>query len=382
MMRYRTYEAETLQQAILKMTIDLGKDALLVSHCSIKRGGFMGLGSKRIVEVTGALPIQKANDSGPITKEIKPKSFEKRFNPSACSPSIEELAMASIKKELEEIKTRMDVVLNEHKTSPTNSYPGRCGELYLRLIRQEVEEDLAERLLETLTRKVREGYDDIILLERHLTQLITDLIKVDRLIQVEENSPRIIALIGPTGVGKTTTLSKLAADFTCNRGMEVVLVTIDTYRIAAVDQLKTYAEILDIPLEVVFTPEEFKNAISDHPEADLILVDTAGRSQRDRQQMDELKNFVDHSDYRLESILVLSTTTKYKDMLDIVDKFKKIPFDKVILTKLDETVTFGPMLNILNKISQKLSYVTMGQNVPEDIEAADPNKIARMILER
>lgn len=377
MMRYRTYQAETLQQAILKMTIDLGKEALLVSHRNIKCGGFIGLGGKKMVEVTGALPIHKVNSTCSITKEVRPPSIEK-FN-ATTSPSIEELTMASIKKELEEVKTKMDLVLSS-KMSRSTRYPGRCGELYLSLARQEVEEDLAERLIEVLIKEVPDGYEDIRLLKRHLGRLIASLIKIDGVIQAEVDSPKIIALIGPTGVGKTTTLSKLAADLSCNRGLEVVLVTIDTYRIAAVEQLKTYAEILNIPLEVVFTPEEFKDAIGNHPEADIILVDTAGRSQRNHQAMDELKNFVNRADYKLESILVLSATTKYKDLVDIVESFKRVPFERIIFTKLDETVTFGPMLTLLAKIGQRLSYVTIGQNVPEDIEVANPDKISKMIL--
>lgn len=384
MMRYRTYEAETLQQAILKMTIDLGKDALLVSHRTIKRGGFLGIRAKRVVEVTGALPVEKRGSS-PIVKEAKPKSgalIEKRFETSlGCSPSIEELVTADIREELKEIKTRMDMVLGEYRDRPTR-YPGRCGGLYLQLIRQEVDEKIAEKLIKTLIKKIPpDRYEDIKPLKTHLRQLIADMIKVDEVVKPQEGSlPAILAFIGPTGVGKTTTLSKLAADFTQNRGMEVVLVTIDTYRIAAVEQLKRYAEILDIPLEVVFTPEEFQDAIEGYLEADLILVDTAGCSQRNLKQIEELRSFINGTRYKIESVLVLSATTKCKDMFDIVNGFKGIPFHRTILTKLDETATLGPALNLLSQIPQDLSYVTMGQNVPEDIEMADPDKIARTIL--
>lgn len=316
-----------------------------------------------MVEVIGALPIKKVEDTPPsIAKEIKNHS-----------PSME--LVTDIRRELEEVKTKMDLILS---SKMIRSYPGCLSELYLDLIRQEVEENLAERLIGLLVKEVSHPYQDIKLLKRHLNRLIADLIKVDR--DIQGDFPKIIALIGPTGVGKTTTLSKLAARFSCDRGMDVALITIDTYRIAAVEQLKTYAEILSIPLEVVFTIEEFKEAIDNHSEADIILVDTAGRSQRNHHALDELKNFVDLTDYKVESILVISATTKYKDMLDIVENFKRVPFERVIFTKIDETTTLGPMLSLLNKTSRRLSYITIGQNVPEDIEVADPNKISRMIL--
>lgn len=363
-MRYRTYEAETLQQAILKMTIDLGKDALLVSHRTIKRGGFFGIGAKRLVEVTGAVPTPSRSL---ITKEAKVKMD---------SPSIEEVTMSHFRADEDGVRSRIQSVREEER----KSYPGYCGELYVRLIHHEIDEKIAETLIENVIKKAsNDEYKDRRALISRLHEEIVGLINVGGPIEVKPGSPKIVSLIGPTGVGKTTTLAKLAAHF-ISMGKVVASITIDTYRIAAVEQLRTYAKILGMPLEVVFTPLEFRHAVEEHSKADLILIDTAGRSHRNCEHIDELKDFVGQNGNEIESVLVLSATTKYRDMVDIINSFKRVSFQKIIFTKLDETVTFGPMVNTLTKISQSLSYLTTGQNVPEDIEIASPRRIADLIL--
>ena len=189
-----------------------------------------------------------------------------------------------------------------------------------------------------------------------------------------------VALVGPTGVGKTTTIAKLAADFSLRKGKDVALITIDTYRIAAVEQLRTYADIINVPLEVVLTPSEIKNAIAKHKHRDLILIDTAGRSQKNAMQMLELQSFIEAIEPD-ETHLVLSTTSNCKNMKDIIERFHLLSVDKVIFTKLDEAVTFGLILNVMSKLNKTLSYVTMGQNVPDDIAITDPHTLAKLIVE-
>lgn len=361
-MRYRTYEAETLQQAILKMTIDLGKDALLVSHRTIKKGGFLGIGAKRMVEVTGAVPIGRRSL---ITKEV-----EKEF------PSPEGLLVRHFRRELDEIKSKIDRFVQQER----RSYPGYCGELYVRLIHHEVDEEIANNLIGNVIKKASvDEYKDRGLLMQRLREEIMNLVDVSGPIQLNRDSPKVISLIGPTGVGKTTTLAKLAAHFV-SMGKRVASITIDTYRIAAVEQLRTYTRILGIPLEVVFTPVDFKHALDKYKGKDIVFIDTAGRSHRNCQHIDELREFVNQDSKGIESILVISATTKYKDMVDIINSFKKVRFQRIIFTKLDETVTFGPMVNTLARIQQPLSYITIGQGVPEDIEVASPARIANLIL--
>lgn len=194
-----------------------------------------------------------------------------------------------------------------------------------------------------------------------------------------KSKPVVVALVGPTGTGKTTTIAKLASNFTVFDKLKTALITIDTYRIAAVEQLKTYAEILDIPIEVVIEPQDFPESIAHHADADVIFVDTAGRSQRNEEYITELCSFFKM--VRPDEIhLVVSMTTKTSDLFDIIENFQRVNPDKLIFTKLDETSTFGAMLDAVLKMRIPISYLTNGQNVPSDIERADSMKIAEYIL--
>ncbi len=417
MMKYKTYEAVTLQQAILKMTIDLGKDALLVSHKNIRKGRILGLFGKKMVEVTAAVPMkstptptilpktsqtqaeshttpppsppQRVIYSNPTLTLPQPYSYPlpPKSTPLPGAPAPRESlfsaeATTSVYKELQEIKTRMESMLGEITgKTPTYKYPGKSGELYIRLLQNEVDEKLSENLIKkVITESPGRLLDKEDYLEERLKAHITGMIKISGPIQLVENTPKMICLVGPTGIGKTTTLAKLAADFAFEKRKKVAIITVDTYRIAAVEQLKAYAEILNLPLEVVFAPSEFKGAIEKYADYDVILIDTAGRSQKNSMQLVELKSFIDAAGYRLEIYLLLSATTKDKELIDIVESFKKVSFHKLIFTKLDETVTFGPILNLITQIPQGISYVTTGQNVPEDIEEANAGKLAKLIL--
>ncbi len=194
-----------------------------------------------------------------------------------------------------------------------------------------------------------------------------------------DKKPVIVSFIGPTGVGKTTTIAKLASNFTIYDKLKVALITIDTYRIAAVDQLKTFADIINIPLAIVYSPDEFAFSIHEHENYDVLFIDTAGRSQRNKKHMKELLSF-----FKMvkpdEIHLVLSMTTKTEVMLDIIENFEIASPDKLVFTKLDETTKFGGILDVLISSGKPISYLTNGQNVPDDIERADPMKIAEYIL--
>jgi len=407
-MKYKTYEAVTLQQAILKMTIDLGKDALLVSHRNIRKGGIFGLFGKKMVEITAAVPMKypPTPPTLPKTSQVRtglstpPSSQQAIHSTSTLTPSqpsvyysspklVPPLHIAkepdlatSVHKELQEIKTKVESILNEGKgKKPASKYPGKSGELYIRLLQNEVDEELSEKLIKRVIAESPGGLlEDEEFMEGRLRTHITSMIKISGPVQLVDGVPKIICLVGPTGIGKTTTLAKLAADFAFEKRKKVAIITVDTYRIAAVEQLKAYADILNLPLEVVFSPSEFKGAIDKYSNYNLILIDTAGRSQRNSIQLLELKSFIDSAGYPLEIYLLLSATTKDKELIDIVENFRKVSFHKVIFTKLDETVTFGSILNISAQIPQGISYVTTGQNVPEDIEEANANKLAKLVI--
>ena len=204
------------------------------------------------------------------------------------------------------------------------------------------------------------------------------------MIEAEEKKTKLVFFMGPTGVGKTTTIAKLASHFKLEKKIRVALITCDTYRIAAVEQLRTYANILDVPLQVVYTLEEFNHAIKSYEGYDMIFVDTAGRSHKNSEQCGEILHFINDckvgENVDKEIFLVLSAATKYKDLLNINQVFGAIKNYSIIFTKLDETTCLGNILNMKLHTGAQLSYVTSGQAVPDDISIIDAQKIARNLL--
>ena len=198
-------------------------------------------------------------------------------------------------------------------------------------------------------------------------------------IRVIAGTRRVIALVGPTGVGKTTTVAKLAANFKLAHGMRVGLITVDTFRIAAVEQLKTYAEIIDLPLAVVNDPSEMPRALDELGAVDIVFIDTAGRSPRDEVKIRELAEFLLQA--RPDEVhLVLSAVAGQRSLRSAVERFAVVQFDRLILTKLDEAESLGGLLAVLGLSSRPVSYLTTGQAVPDDIEPADRERLARLIL--
>ena len=214
-----------------------------------------------------------------------------------------------------------------------------------------------------------------------LTKFLNENMNCSEGIKLNRHGVRIAALLGTTGVGKTTTLAKIAAKFVLEQGISAALITADTYRISAVEQLRTYSDILGLPLEIVYTPAELSKAINKHRNKDLILIDTAGRSQYNEFQMKELQEFL-RANPRIEKHVVLSTTTKSSDAIDILEKFSVCEPDKVIFTKTDETASLGLILNLLYKQKLSLSYITNGQSVPDDIIPASSEVLADLLLRK
>ncbi len=194
-----------------------------------------------------------------------------------------------------------------------------------------------------------------------------------------QEQSKIWAFIGPTGVGKTTTLVKLAAHFRLRMQKKITLLSIDTYRIGAQEQLSTYARILGVPMEVAHSRHELGEAIQRNGEQDLLLLDTAGRSLQDSKMMEELKEYLTVNP-AIENHLVLSATTKDRDLARIVQTFSNLPIASYIITKLDETEEYGPIFNQILRYRRPLSYLTNGQRVPEDIELATKVGVANLVL--
>jgi flagellar biosynthesis protein FlhF len=218
------------------------------------------------------------------------------------------------------------------------------------------------------------------MIKARIARMVEDQITVAGPIRPAAGRRHLVALVGPTGVGKTTTIAKLAANFRLREKRRVGLITVDTYRIAAVEQLRTYADIIDLPMQVVSTPREMREAIQRMNHLDLILMDTAGRSPKDELKLQELKAFLTEASAD-EVHLVLSSVCGAATLERTAARFAGVGTTALVLTKLDEASSYGNLLPVLRTSKLPLSYLTDGQNVPDDIQAADNRRLARMILD-
>lgn len=270
---------------------------------------------------------------------------------------------------------------------PTGQMPAPLFELYRKMMDNDVPADMADHLVGAVRDRLdRSELHDPIVVRQALLREIEQTIRTrsESLLNIDHHStssrPRIIALVGPTGVGKTTTVAKLAATYKLRHHKKVGLITSDTYRIAAVDQLKTYAGIIGLPLRVANTPREMKEAIEELHHRDIIIIDTAGRSQNNARRIEELAEFANIASPD-ETHLVLSTTVGENVMRKTAERFRALGPDRCILTKLDEAVTTGPIAGLCDRIGLPLSFVTVGQEVPDDLEPARADRLARCVLD-
>ena len=309
--------------------------------------------------------------------EAAASSQEKwREDESPSSKSEEERQRETIEElqnELAQMKAMLVQVVSKEKT------PEDEMSLQQVLKQQEVESDIIDDVVLQLPAEAILADKDTPLALEGLKKYLADNVQMADGLELKSRKRKIAALLGPTGVGKTTTLAKIAAQCVLEKGISTAFITADTYRISAVEQLKTYADILGLPIAIVYTPDELKEAIQKFRQKQLILIDTAGRSQHNRRQMAELKEFL-AVNQNIEKYLVLSATTKNEDAKDIIDKFSVCKPDKVIFTKTDETKSLGIILNILHRKEMRLSYLTNGQSVPDDIVPAEAGKLAELFL--
>lgn len=442
-MRVKRYVVDSMPDALEKIRIDLGKDAIILNTKSIKTGGFLGLFGKQQIEVIAATdekgqaekesrafiaitdrpkPAVSANSvkqayqrqkpevesrmEAEFRADLEPKLAQKPITPTdqlELKPVLKErvathvestvvrspidkpvakeanVASGEIANEIRDMRQMFQKLLIQSDSDPF--LPETITKIRSRLISQEIEEEIISSIISSLLKRLDQPHSYT---DEEVTAVTLEVLK--EALQTEKApSPKLSRNVkhayffGPTGVGKTTTIAKLAAECMLKEKRKVGFITSDTYRIAAVEQLKTYANILNVPLEVVFSPKEVEQALERLSGCDLILIDTAGRNYRNDEYVKSMKELLPNGE-RSENYLVLSLSSKYQDMKTIVSNFSDVPSAKVIFTKADETQTYGSILNIIHQFNYALSYITTGQNVPDDIVVATPEMVAQMIL--
>lgn len=375
-MKIRRYMGNNAQEAILKVKMDLGTDAIILNTRKVRRKGLRNLFSKPMVEVLAAID-EYSTSRKETTKVEKDSDFDKK---TSHKFDVLENKFANMEALLTNVFNKLNSDNVASDEDPKSSADKILDLFYSNLIKNEVDKIITEEIINKVREKIGEkgGVNEA---TSHIYSVISDVLgKPEALnIKEEKGKPTVIIFVGPTGVGKTTTLAKIAADYTLNKNKSVALITTDTYRIAAVEQLKAYAEILGLPISVLYSPNEFDEAIKDYNDKDIVLVDTAGRSHKNASQFEELKSFVTYINADV-TFLVISTTISTKNCKEILKTFDFIDNYKLIFTKTDETSSTGLLLNIKYMTKKPLSYITTGQNVPDDIELANIDKIAKSLM--
>ncbi|MGI6513411.1 MAG: flagellar biosynthesis protein FlhF [Syntrophomonadaceae bacterium] len=376
-MKIKRFVGDSFPEAIRQAKEQMGNDAVILYSRKYKEGGLFGLFGREKFEITVAVDENYRNGAEHLTipaddyiEISEPDSSQ--FEVHSANEILQEIKL--MKDMVEELRERID-------DESTQDIFGRNGRLLFKhLVSQNVDEKLASRIVRTVEERAEaEQVHDYAHVRNLCVQVMAELIRKPRDIEFKKGKSRVVALIGPTGVGKTTTIAKLAARFSLIEKKKIGLITLDTYRIAAVEQLKIYADIMGLPLQVVYKPGDLKAAVERFSNRDLVFIDTAGRSPRNDEQMAELVALFQEAEPD-EVILVLSATTKSEDLLDTFKRFNIIKIDKIIFTKLDETNCYGSILNTIHRTKKRVSYVTNGQNVPDDIELLDDIQLAQMIM--
>lgn len=395
-----------MADALQQVKASMGHDAVILHTRTVQRRQWLGLRRREIVEITAGagLNVRGPGPRRPATR-VQPQTtlarsdsrFDTRPEPGLAprqadnyiersrqfmeTPAVQTVVMRELSQEVATLKTLMKDFVTAQRRTQCPSVPEELYDFYQRLITSEVAEELASDILRTIQRELKPEFlsSADFVREKIAEQIERYLPAAGPIERKKLVGPHIVALIGPTGVGKTTTIAKLAANLKLREKHRVALITIDTYRIAAIDQLKKYADIIGSPLKVVNTPEDLREAVAQLQDYEYILIDTAGRSPNDTLKINELRGFL--AGVQPDEVhLVLSSTASQGAVELAVSKFGEVGVDKIIFTKIDEAAHVGVVLNVVRKLNKGLSYITTGQDVPDDIEVGRGRRLAQLIL--
>ena len=392
----KKYTAKTEDDAVNAARKDLGNGIVIMNVKAVKPSGLFRFFKSNQVEVTVALeeekekiaaaqkekvasvPVEEPRTSTRISTEVKHPVDEIGQKLDSLQSLLEKQIQTKTEDEKPKEEEKEEVFVQQKEEDKNARF---MKLLHNTMVENEVSEEYASQIMDGLEKNLNNNTTIEHLLSSVYQKTILKFGQPQG-ISKAQNNPKVVFFIGPTGVGKTTTIAKIASRFCVEEKAKVALLTTDTYRIAAAEQLRTYANILEVPLQVIYTVEELKSAVEDFRSYDYILVDTTGHSHKNEEQKQAMFEFVHGlgEDIEQEIYLVLSATTKYNDMITIADTYSKNLDFKLIFTKLDETSCYGNLLNIRLRTGAQMSYVTCGQNVPYDIELFNPQQTVRILL--
>lgn len=401
----KKFQAKTEAGAVEAAKKELGDNVVVMNVKSVKRKGFYRIFGFQMTEVTVAKEEESERQDRreeavkSISSILMPDKTDKAPQFSLFTDDLIARTEADwqgkadpskgIEEKLDSLQSLLEKQLQkpEEEAKPPEE-PEKPNEnvvfmqlLYNTMLENEVKECYANQIISEIDKVLKPNTPMDTILSSVYQKMILKFGKPDG-IAPGKGKPKIIFFVGPTGVGKTTTIAKIASKFSVDEKKKIVLLTADTYRIAAAEQLRTYAGILNVPFRVIYTAQELSDTIRDYSDSDYILVDTAGHSHNNERQKESIGELLKSVPEEMEKevFLVLSATTKYRDLTGIADAYSTLVKYKIIFTKVDETETLGNLLNLRLHTGAPLAYVTFGQNVPDDIENFNPQKTVKLLL--
>lgn len=394
-MRIKKYEAFDMKEALRLIKEELGSEAVILSTRKVVKNNSFGLFSRPIIEVTAGVDdderLKSRKTVGANVEDSYAQTYKPVFKPISTEPEkkdtdkIVEIINAlglhkfdSMISDIADIKKQMLEMKSSMKENISVDLIPAVMEFYSILVKNGVDDVIAYKFLKKIEKRASTAELTRNQVKNLTAQLLSELIPVEK-DYFSNIKQKVLAVVGPTGVGKTTTIAKIAANLSLSLNKSVALITIDNFRIGAVEQLRTYAEIVKIPLRVAATPNELEHVINECRDFEYVFIDSMGRSQFDNDQIAELRRFMD-VDSRIKVALVLSMSSNHAELSETYDRYSKLLPEYLIFTKLDETKYFGPLINLPIKKKTPLMLLSKGQNVPDDMELPDGKKIAFKVL--